>query len=56
MKFQDIQLKRGKSYKNVSNNLYVGNYIGFANINDYDNIDLYDSYLTIFLADLALLF
>ena len=32
-----------KSYKKVFNNLYVGNYIGFADINNmsnYDNIDL----------------
>ena len=45
-----------KSYKKVFNNLYVGNYIGFAdinNLNDYDDIDLYDSYITVFPNEMA---
>ena len=48
-----------KSYKKVFNNLYVGNYIGFADINNmsnYDNIDLYDSYITVFPNEMAYAF
>ena len=40
-----------KTYKNIFNNLYVGNYLGFANIynlKDYNNADLYDLYFTVF--------
>ena len=40
-----------KSYKKVYNNLYVGNYIGYAdinNMNNYNDMDLYESYLTVF--------
>ena len=41
-----------KSYKNIYDNYYVGNYIGFKNIsnlNEYINHDLYESYLLCFL-------
>ena len=40
-----------KSYKKVYNNFYVGNYIGYTdinNMNDYNRMDLYESYLTVF--------
>ena len=46
---EDINID--KSYKNIFDGLYVGNYLGFADINNftkYNNIDLYDSYLTVF--------
>ena len=46
---EDINID--KTYKNIYDNLYVGNYLGFADINDftvYNKIDLYDSYLTVF--------
>ena len=46
---EDINID--KSYKKIYNNLYVGNYIGYAdinNMNDYDNMDLYETYLTVF--------
>ena len=41
-----------KSYKNIYDNFYVGNYIGFkdiSNLNEYINHDLYESYLLCFL-------
>lgn len=41
-----------KSYKNIYDNYYVGNYIGFkdiSNLNEYINHDLYESYLLCFL-------
>ena len=40
-----------KSYKNIYDNFYVGNYIGFkdiSNLNEYINHDLYESYFTVF--------
>ena len=40
-----------KSFKKIYDNLYVGNYIGFKNytsMNNFNNIDLYKSYFTIF--------
>ena len=41
-----------KSYKNIYDNYYVGNYIGFkdiSNLNEYINHGLYESYLLCFL-------
>ena len=41
-----------KSYKNIYDNFYTGNYIGFkdiSNLNEYINHDLYESYLLCFL-------
>ena len=41
-----------KSYKNIYDNFYVGNYIGFkdiSNLNEYINHDLYELYLLCFL-------
>ena len=49
-KFKD-NINIDKSYRNIYNDLYVGNYIGFADINNftkYNNFDLHDSYLTVF--------
>ena len=46
---EDINID--KTYKNIFNNLYVGNYLGFAdiyNLKDYNNADLYDFYFTVF--------
>ena len=46
---EDINID--KSFKNVFNNFYVGNYIGFkdfTNMSNYENIDLYESYFTVF--------
>ena len=40
-----------KSFKKISDNLYVGNYIGFkdyTNMNNFNNMDLYESYFTVF--------
>ena len=40
-----------KSYRNITNNLYVGNYIGFKDynhMNSFNKMDLYESYFTVF--------
>ena len=46
---EDINID--KSYKKIFDNLYVGNYIGFkdyTNMNKFNNMDLYESYFTVF--------
>ena len=46
---EDINID--KSFKKISDNLYVGNYIGFkdyTNMNNFNNMDLYESYFTVF--------
>ena len=50
-KFEE-EINIDKSYKKIHYNLYVGNYIGFGDINsmnNYKNIDLYESYFTVFI-------
>ena len=45
----DINIDR--SFKNIANNLYVGNYIGFIDFNNmtfFHKFDLYESYFTVF--------
>ena len=49
-RFND-EINIDKTYKLISNNLYVGNYLGFHDYNNMKNFstfDLYDTYFTVF--------
>ena len=45
------KINEDKSYRNISNNLYAGNYIGFkdsSQMEKFDKLDLYTTYFTLF--------
>ena len=49
-RFKD-EINIDKTFRNISDNIFVGNYIGFNNsnnLNDYNNFELYDLYFIIF--------
>ena len=49
-RFND-EINIDKTFRKISGNIYVGNYIGFNNsnnLNDYNNFELYDLYFIIF--------
>ena len=45
------KINEDKSYRNISNNLYAGNYIGFkdsSQMEKFDKLDFYTIYSTLF--------
>ena len=57
-KFKE-ELNIDQSFKNISDNLYVGNYIGFkdfSNLDKYDKAELYDTYFIVFPNEAAFIF
>ena len=45
------KINEDKSYRNISDNLYAGNYIGFkdsSQMEKFDKLDLYTTYFTLF--------
>ena len=57
-RFED-EINIDKTFKNVSDNIFIGNYLGFqdiSNLDKYSNLDLYDLYFTLFPNELSFSF